>query len=89
MTSDQFVTNVITKPQQMLDQPPEEYTEYSRELLTELYESIRDEPLMCAVFPAMVPAPGGIIDGMVSMDYYQLVSPLLPFSVLSFSQSLE
>ena len=62
MTAEQFVTNVITKPQPLHilhcnpEQPPEEYSEYSRQLLTDLYYSIKDEPLLCAVCP-MPPAP--------------------------------
>ncbi|XP_063715966.1 uncharacterized protein LOC134843682 isoform X2 [Symsagittifera roscoffensis] len=69
MTASQFVTNVITKPQHMEGQPAEEYTEYSRQLLTELYDSIRDEPLMCAGFPSM---PGMDPMGGMTIDYYQM-----------------
>ena len=68
MTASQFVTNVITKPQHIEGQPAEEYTEYSRQLLTQLYDSIRDEPLMCAGFPSM---PGMDPMGGMTIDYYQ------------------
>lgn len=77
MTAQQFVTNVITKPQPLHilhcnpNQPPEEYSEYSRELLTELYYSIRDEPLLCAVCPLPPNMTAGIPTDPNMMNYSQ------------------